>query len=362
MEETKTAALENVVIIGSGPAGWTAAIYAARAALKPLVIEGALTPENQEAGTLPMGQLATTTVVENYPGFPVGELGGYIQSAIDEERSYAIPPEGLGAPGEKIGIYGAALVELMRKQALNFGARTVDEDVVSVDFGKRPFALSVSNGETVLARSVIVATGASARWLGLPSEERFKNNGVSACAVCDGAAPRFLNRPIVVIGGGDTALEDAEYLTKFASKVYVAHRRDELRASKAAAERAARNPKIEFLWSRVPAEILGTDAEGVTGVRLASTRKPEEPALEVEASGVFVAIGRRPNVAFLGGALELTEHGSIKRTVPFQTNTSVEGVFAAGDVADERYRQAIVAAGDGARAALDAERFLIEKS
>ena len=185
---------------------------------------------------------------------------------------------------------------------------------------------------------------------------------MSACAVCDGAAPRFLNRPIVVIGGGDTALEDAEYLTKFASKVYVAHRRDELRASKAASERAQRNPKIEFLWSRVPAEILGTDAEGVTGVRLASTRKPEEPALEVEASGVFVAIGRRPNVAFLGGALELTEHGSIKRTVPFQTNTSVEGVFAAGDVADERYRQAIVAAGDGARAALDAERFLIEKN
>lgn len=352
--------VENIAIIGSGPAGWSAAIYAARAALEPIVIEGALTAENQEAGTLPMGQLATTTVIENYPGFPIGELGAYLKTALDEERTYVLPPEAFGESGERIGIYGSALIELVRQQALNFGARTVDEDVVSVDFTKRPFELRISDETTIVAKSVIIATGASVRWLGLPSEERFKNNGVGACAVCDGASPRFANRPVVVVGGGDSALEDAEYLTKFASKVYVVHRRDELRASKILASRAASNPKIEFLWNRVPSEILGNDQDGVTGVLLTNTLDREEEPLEIETSGVFVAIGRRPNVGFLDGALELTEQGNIKRTVPFQTNTSVPGVFVAGDVADERYRQAVVAAGSGACAAMDAERFLAE--
>lgn len=350
--------VENVAIIGSGPAGWSAAIYAARAALSPVVIEGALTAENQDAGTLPMGQLTTTTTIENYPGFPAGELGGYLKSAIDEERSYVLPPEAFGEEGKADCVYGAALVELMRKQALNFGTRVVEEDVVSVNFSKTPFELRISDETTIFARSVIVATGASTRWLGLPSEERFKNNGVSACAVCDGSSPRFVDRPIVVVGGGDTALEDAEYLTKFASKVYVVHRRDQLRASKILAERAFSNPKIEFLWNRVPLEILGDDESGVTGILLKNALVPSEEPLKVETSGVFVAIGRRPNIGFLNGALELTEQGTIKRAVPFRTNTSVSGVFVAGDVADSRYRQAIVAAASGACAALDAERYL----
>ena len=352
--------IENVAIVGSGPAGWSAAIYAARAALEPMVIEGALTAENQEAGTLPMGQLATTTFVENYPGFPVGELGTYLNTALDEERKCVLPPEAFGESGERIGVYGAALVELTRRQALNFGTRTIEEDVVDVDFSKRPFELRLSDDTTILAKSAIIATGASVRWLGLPSEERFKNNGVSACAVCDGASPRFANRPIVVVGGGDTALEDAEYLAKFASKAFVVHRRDELRASKALASRAKSNPKIEFLWNRVVSEILGNDESGVTGVLLANTLNPDEPPMELETSGVFVAIGRRPNVGFLKGSLELTEQGCVKRTVPFRTNTSVPGVFVAGDVADDRYRQAIVAAASGACAAMDAERFLAE--
>lgn len=350
--------IENVAIVGSGPAGWTAAIYAARAALSPVVIEGALTPENQDSGTLPMGQLATTTVVDNYPGFPEGNIGPYLETAIDEERSYVLPPEAYGVDGKPVGIYGAALVELIRKQALNFGTRIVEEDVVDVDFSARPFALHISDETTIYAKTVIIATGASVRWLGLPSEERFKNNGVSACAVCDGASPRFADRPIVVVGGGDSALEEAEYLAKFASKVYVVHRRDELRASKIMTERAAANPKIEFLWNRVPCEILGSDAEGVTGVLLKNTKALEEEPLKVEAAGVFVAIGRRPNTAFLKGALKLTSSGAIERPIPFQTATSVPGVFAAGDVADERYRQAVVAAASGACAALDAEKFL----
>lgn len=350
--------IENVAIVGSGPAGWTAAIYAARAALRPVVIEGALTAENQDAGLLPMGQLTTTTVVENYPGFPVGNIGAYIGSALDEERRWVLPPEALGEAGPT-GVYGAALVELMRKQAIDLGARVVEEDVVSVDLSERPFKLYISDETTIYAKTAIVATGASVRWLGLPSEERFKNNGVSACAVCDGAAPRFADRPIVVVGGGDSALEEAIYLTKYASKVYVVHRRDELRASKILAERAAADPKIEFLWNRVPCEILGTDEEGVTGVLLRNVLAPEEEPLKVEAAGVFVAIGRRPNTAFLNGALKLTPSGSIERVIPFQSATSVPGVFAAGDVADERYRQAIVAAASGACAALDAERFLV---
>jgi thioredoxin reductase (NADPH) len=206
------------------------------------------------------------------------------------------------------------------------------------------------------AQSVIVATGARANYLGLPSEERFKNRGVSGCAVCDGALPRFRNKPLVVVGGGDSAVEEADYLSKFASTVYMIHRRDQLRASKIMAQRALENPKIKVLWNRVVDEVLGTDAQGVTGVRLKST--VGEPDLEVPVTGFFLGIGHTPNTAFLQGALELTEKKYIRLATPGRTYTSVQGVFAAGDVADDYYRQAITAAGTGCMAALDAERWL----
>lgn len=351
---------QNIAIIGSGPAGWTAAIYAARAALEPILFEGALTPENQDAGRLPMGQLATTTYVENYPGFPAGDLREYLKTTIDEERQYALPYDTFDEAASKRGVSGPALVELMRKQALDCGVRVVSEDVAKVDFSKRPFKLVDSNGDEYFARSVIVATGASARWLGLTTEEFFKNNGVSACAVCDGALPRFYKRPILVVGGGDSAAEDALYLTKFASKVYLAHRRDQLRASNVMQKRLRENPKVELLWNRVPTEILGSPEKGVERVKLANVLDLDETPLEIEASGVFVAIGRRPNTEFLEGALKLDANGFILHESASATATSVPGVFAAGDCADSRYRQAIVAAGSGACAALDAERFLME--
>jgi len=344
---------EKVVVIGSGPAGWTAAIYLARANLEPLVFEGAITEENRMSGTLPLGQLALTTEVENYPGFPAGNLEGYLDSALDPDRRMLLPPHA----GH--GVSGPELMELMRKQALNFGARVITQDVTEVDFTTHPFRLIASDGKTYEALAVIVATGARANWLGLPSEERFKNRGVSACAVCDGALPRFRNRPLVVIGGGDSAVEEADFLTKFASRVYMVHRRDQLRASKFMARRAMENPKIEILWNRVLDEVLGDDEHGVTAVRLKST--VGEPDLELETSGVFLAIGHTPNTKFLQGKLELTEKGYIKLTRPFRTNTSVEGVFAAGDVADDYYRQAVTAAGSGCMAALDAERWLAAK-
>lgn len=351
--------VEKIAIIGSGPAGWSAAIYASRAALAPVVFEGALTAENQESGALPMGQLTTTLEIENYPGFPVGDLSGYLSSALDATRLWALPEGDLSSGVAKI-ISGSALVELMRRQAENFGARVVSEDVVEVDFSSRPFRLTDSNGDTTLASAVVVATGATTKWLGLDSESRFKNNGVSACAVCDGASPRFRDCAVVVVGGGDVAIEDAEYLSKFASKVYVVHRRDELRAAKILIERATRNPKIEFVWNSVVVEVLGDDASGVQGIVVADARALESDVRRLDASGLFVAIGRRPNVGFLHGALALTEDGVIKRPIPFRSETSVPGVFTAGDVCDSRYRQAIVAASSGACAALDAERFLLE--
>ncbi len=341
---------EQVVIIGSGPAAWTAAIYSARANLNPLVFEGAVTEENRLAGTLPLGQLALTTEVENYPGFPAGDLEHYLDSALDADTRAMMPPH------EKQGVSGPELMELMRRQARQFGARIVTEDVVDVSFQQPPFNLSISDGSFVAAEAVIVATGARANYLGLPSEQRFKNRGVSACAVCDGALPRFRNKPIIVVGGGDSAVEEADYLSKFASTVHMIHRRDQLRASKIMAQRALSNPKIKVQWNRTVGEVLGTDAEGVTGVRLKST--VGEPDLDLPATGFFLAIGHTPNTAFLKGALELTEKKYIKYATPGRTFTSVEGVFAAGDVADDYYRQAITAAGSGCMAAIDVERWL----
>ncbi|MBR5627202.1 MAG: thioredoxin-disulfide reductase [Thermoguttaceae bacterium] len=341
--------IEEVIIIGSGPAGWTAGIYTARADLNPVLFEGALSMENQEAGTLPMGQLAQTTEVENYPGFPSGQLDQYLETALTADRF------GMLIPGENM-ITGPGLVELMRQQAINFGTRIVSADIVSVDFQVRPFRLTDSEGKVWQARSVIVATGASANYLHLESETRFKNFGVSACAVCDGALPRFRNHPVAVIGGGDSAVEEAGYLSRFASSVYIVHRRDQLRASQAMVRRIAENPRIKILWNRIPEEILGNDSDGVTGIRLRST--VQEDPMTLDVSGVFLAIGHTPNTGFLAGQLELTEKGFIKRPVPFRTNTSVPGVFTAGDVADDHYQQAITAAGTGCMAALDVGHYL----
>ena len=232
--------LEKLIIIGSGPAGWSAATYAARAQLKPLVFEGAITEKNRMSGTLPLGQLALTSEVENYAGFPHGDLGAFLDSALPAARRQMMAPHA----GE--GVTGPELMELMRQQAVNFGTRIITDDILRVDFSQRPFKLYPSEGGVVEAQCVIVATGASANWLGLPSEERFKNRGVSACAVCDGALPRFRNKPIVVVGGGDSAVEEATYLSKFASTVHLVHRRGELRASKIMAQRAQDDPKIEI--------------------------------------------------------------------------------------------------------------------
>lgn len=348
---------EHVVIIGSGPAGWTAAVYAARANLHPVVFEGAVSEENRQAGTLPLGQLALTTEVENFPGWPAGDLTAYLRDALDEEHHY------LADMHHKQGVSGPELMHLMRQQAKNFGTRIITDDIAEVDLSKRPFQLTSAgvDGEVrhVEAQSVIIATGASANYLGLESEERFKNRGVSACAVCDGALPRFRNKPLVVVGGGDSAVEEADYLTKHAAKVYLVHRRDQLRASKIMADRAKNNPKIEILWNSGVAQVYGDDKQGMTGVRLLST--VGEPDRDLDASGMFVAIGHTPNTKFLRGQLAMNEKGYLKWTVPFRTNTSVEGVFAAGDVSDDYYRQACTAAGTGCMAALDAERWLAAK-
>lgn len=344
---------EHVVIIGSGPAGWTAAIYAARAELKPLVYEGAITPENDQNGTLPLGQLNLTTEVENFPGFPAGNLESYLDDAIDEKQRQMM------APHLKHGVSGPELMELMRQQAKNFGTRVVTDDIVDIDIDARPFKLKALSGDVIETHAVIVATGARANYLGLESEDKYKNLGVSACAVCDGALPRFRNQPLVVVGGGDSAVEEADYLSKFASTVYMVHRRDELRASKIMQQRAFDNSKIEILWNTETEEVLGNEEQGVTGVRLKST--VGEPSRELEASGFFLAIGHTPNTDFLRGKLEMNDKGYVQWTTPARTYTSVEGVFAAGDVADDYYRQAVTAAGTGCMAALDAERYLAAK-
>jgi thioredoxin reductase (NADPH) len=345
------ATVEHLVIIGSGPAGWSAATYAARAQLQPLVYEGAISEKNRMAGTLPLGQLALTSEVENYAGFPHGNLGGFLDSALPKERRMMM------APHEGQGVTGPELMELMRQQALNFGTRIITDDILKVDFSKRPFTLFPAEGGEVQAKCVIVATGASANWLGLPSEERFKNRGVSACAVCDGALPRFRTKPLVVVGGGDSAVEEATYLSKFASIVHLVHRRDALRASKIMAQRAFDDPKIKIHFNTALAEVLGDDTNGVTGVRLESTTAGGS-STTLDVAGVFLAIGHTPNTGFLDGQLELTPKQYVVWKKHFRTDTSVEGVFAAGDVADDYYRQAISAAGTGCMSALDAERWL----
>ena len=313
------AKIENVVIIGSGPAAWTAALYAARADLAPYVLEG-----EPEGIMLPGGQLMITTEVENYPGFPDGVTG----------------PE---------------LMEKMKEQAQRFGTRSKMEMVEGVDLSERPFRIRTRSGDEVMAHSVIISTGANAKWLGLPNEERLAQTGggVSACAVCDAALPIFRESVLAVVGGGDSAMEESLYASKFASKVYVIHRRDELRASRIMAERVLEHPKIEVLWNKRVSEVLGYDQ--ITGLQLEDTVTGEKSELEV--GGLFVAIGHKPNTAFLDGQVELTEHGYIK-TQSWKTATSVEGVFAAGDVMDDYYRQAITAAGTGCMAALEAERWL----
>jgi thioredoxin reductase (NADPH) len=343
-----------VIIVGSGPAGWSAAIYAARAELRPLVFEGAITEENRLKGTLPLGQLALTTEVENYAGFPAGVLQKFLETAIAPERlQYVLIHEG------KHAVTGPELMELMRQQATNFGTRIVTDDVVEVDLRRRPFVVRTLDGATHETHALIIATGARANYLGLPSEEAYKNRGVSACAVCDGALPRFRNKPLVVVGGGDSAVEEATYLTKYASKVHMVHRRDKLRASMIMQERALANSKIQMEWNQTLAEVRGNDKDGVTGVRLSSTTGG--PDRELPASGVFLAIGHTPNTDLVKGQADLTEKGYIRWTKPFRTHTSVEGVFAAGDVADDYYRQAITSAGTGCMAALDAERWLAAK-
>ncbi len=345
---------ERVVIVGSGPAAWSAAIYTSRANLEPLVFEGAITEENRQNGTLPLGQLSLTTEVENYAGFPAGNLASYLDESIAPElRQYMAPHRGHGVSGPE-------LMELMRQQAKNFGTRIVTDDVVDIATGQHPFRLTTLDGKTVEALSIIIATGARANYLGLPSEDRFKNNGVSACAVCDGALPRFRNQPLVVIGGGDSAMEEASYLTKFASKVYIVHRRSEFRASKIMADRVLANKKIDVKWNSQIDEVLGDDRGGVTGVRIRSTVDASQTE-ELAVSGYFAAIGHTPNTDFLKGQLKTNSKGYLVWTTPQRCYTSVEGIFAAGDVADDYYRQAITAAGTGCMAALDAERWLATK-
>jgi len=320
---------EKLVIIGSGPAGWTAAIYAARANLTPIVYEGAISEDNRLRGTLPLGQLNLTTEVENFPGFPHGILG----------------PE---------------LMMNMRTQAERYGSRIVTEDIVDIDLSQRPFRMKDSAGESIEAHTVIISTGASANYLGLDSENDFKNRGVSACAVCDGALPRFRNKPLIVVGGGDSAAEEGTYLTKFASTVYLVHRRDTMsKASPIMADRILSNSKVKPVWNSAVDEVIGDDANGMTGARVKNLRTGETQT--IEATGMFVAIGHTPNTKFLKGQVETDDKGFIILKDPFRTTTSVEGVFAAGDVADPVYKQAITAAGMGCKAALDAERWLAAK-
>lgn len=302
--------VRSVIILGSGPAGLTAAIYAARAALRPLVI----------AGSQSGGQLMLTSEVENYPGFPEGVMG----------------PE---------------LMAKFREQAERFGAEIVDEDATAVDVAERPFTVSTDRN-SFRAHALIVATGASAIWLGLPSEERLRGRGVSSCATCDGFF--FRGKEIAVVGGGDTAIEEATFLTRFATKVTLIHRRDQLRASKIMQERAFKDPKISFIWDTVVDEVVGD--QHVDGLRLRNIKSGETSDLRVD--GLFIAIGYQPNTDILKGKIDLNEKGYVVPLPGTETQTRVEGVFVAGDVEDFHYRQAVTAAGAGCKAALDVERYL----
>ncbi|MEL6897826.1 MAG: FAD-dependent oxidoreductase [Planctomycetota bacterium] len=347
--------VEKVIIVGSGPAGWSAAIYAARANLEPLVFEGAMTEENRMAGTLPLGQLNQTTEVENYAGFPSGNLKPFLESAIDAEHQYHLPP----IDEKEHAVTGPELMNLMRQQARNFGTRVITDDVTSVDLSSRPFTVNTIDNGQHQAHTLIIATGASANYLGLESETAFKNRGVSACAVCDGALPRFRGNAMAVVGGGDSAVEEATYLSKFASTVHLIVRRGELRASKIMAQRAFDNDKIKIHWHNQVEEVLGTDEDGVTGLRLRDSK--QEKTWDLDISGLFLAIGHTPNVGFLDNQVQLKEGGYIQWTQPYRSTTSVTGVFAAGDVADDHYRQAITSAGSGCMAALDVERLLADE-
>lgn len=310
MEQNQTSPIENMIIIGSGPAGLTAAVYAARANLKPLMIEG------EEAG----GQLMITTEVENFPGF-------------------------------EHGITGPDLISVMRKQAERFGTRFITRNVTKVDFSARPFKVFIGD-KLHLAKTVIVSTGASAKLLGLPSEKQYMSRGVSACATCDGAF--FKNLEVGVIGGGDTAMEEANFLTRFASKVYVIHRSESFRASKIMLDRAKANPKIEFIMNTSIEEVLG-DGKSMTGVRLKSTTTGA--VSEKKLDGLFIAIGHQPNTKLFKDILDMNEVGYLV-TKPGSTYTNIPGIFACGDVQDAIYRQAITAAGTGCMASLDAERWM----
>jgi thioredoxin reductase (NADPH) len=304
--------MENVVIIGSGCAGWTAALYAARANLRPLVL----------TGRQPGGLLTTTTIVENYPGFPEG-------------------------------VDGYELMTRMQKQAERFGARAQFGTLEAADLSRRPFALTV-DGERVDAQTVIIATGASHRHLGLESEHKLENKGVTYCATCDGALPMFRNQPLVVVGGGDSACEEALYLTRFGSVVHLVHRRDSLRASKIMAERALSNPKIKPVWDSIVTDVLEVNQDKVTGVRVKNVKTNGEKV--IDCAGVFVAIGHVPNTQLFKGVIHMDANGYIRPKNGASTN--VPGVFVAGDCADHVYRQAVTAAGMGCAAAIEAERFL----
>ncbi len=317
MEKNK---IHKVVIIGSGPAAHTAAIYAARANLEPVMFEGFMA-----GGIAAGGQLTTTTEVENFPGFPEG-------------------------------ISGPELMEKMRKQSLKFGTTIITETIFKVDFSTRPFKLwreGFEEEDPVLAHSVIIATGATAKRLNIKGEDLFWQRGISACAVCDGALPIFRNKPLVVVGGGDSACEEATYLTKFGSVVYLIHRRDKLRASKIMQERVMKNPKIKIIWDSAVIEALGDNVLQKVKVQNLKTNQVQE----LEANGLFYAIGHKPNTDSFVGQIELDEDGYII-TKPGTTQTNIAGVFAAGDVQDKRYRQAITAAGTGCMAALECEKFL----
>jgi thioredoxin reductase (NADPH) len=323
-DATRENDVEDVVIVGSGPAGWTAAIYAARADLHPLCIVGV--PKQNPAPVLPGGQLMLTTEVENYPGFPDGVTG----------------PE---------------MMMMFQKQAERFGSRVKGADVERCDFGARPMALHLSNGETIRTKSVIIATGATANWIGLDNELRLATNGggVSACAVCDGALPVFRDKPLAVVGGGDTAMEEAAYLTKFASTVHIIHRRESLRASKTMQDRVLSAKNVQMHWNSTVIDVLGEDF--ITGLVLEDTVSGERSELPV--NGLFVAIGHAPATEFLkDSGIAFDDSGYVSLPDGGSSETNLEGVFAAGDVADHVYRQAVTAAGMGCRAAIDAERWL----